>query len=242
MAEELKMCSNPDCEDPLKPLSSFNRRSRSVDGLTSRCKNCLSVSQKKFRENNPEKVSGWKKEYRKRNLDESKNKDRRYRENNREKIQAYLKEWRNDPENKEKLKNSKKAYHEKNKDLINQRSRQWRLENQERARESKRKWAKENPDRVRASLAKREALKSGLSLVENVSYSFLYKRDTACYLCGVDFLMGDKLHVDHKIPLSRLELGPTHSYENLAVTHAKCNLQKSDMTPEEYWTSLGVNL
>lgn len=43
---------------------------------------------------------------------------------------------------------------------------------------------------------------------------------------------------DHKIPLSRAELKPTHTYANVALTHLRCNRRKQNKTPTEYWAWL----
>lgn len=44
-----------------------------------------------------------------------------------------------------------------------------------------------------------------------------------CYLCGK--LLDGEVHLDHIIPLAR---GGAHSQDNLAPTHATCNLRKGD--------------
>ena len=52
-----------------------------------------------------------------------------------------------------------------------------------------------------------------------------------CYLCGKIIRKNQKLHIDHRIPVSR---GGAHATWNLGLTHAKCNLEKSSKTPFEY--------
>lgn len=141
-----------------------------------------------------------------------------------------------------------------NRDKINERKRQryldsqeyrdragkWNRDNPERVREIKKGWKKRNPDKVLEAKQRRNALKKGLT-VEKVDYEEIRKRDDTCYLCLVPFTdeerwNGELTHVDHKVPLSRSELHPTHSYDNCALTHASCNLSKSNKTPEEYLT------
>ena len=76
-----------------KQLTEFVKRSKSHDGLQSRCKVCRNASNKKYRENNPEKV-------------------RKYRENNPEKCNAYNKKYCQRPEVKKKRNaRLKKRYH-----------------------------------------------------------------------------------------------------------------------------------
>ena len=50
-----------------------------------------------------------------------------------------------------------------------------------------------------------------------------------CYLCGDLIPLGER-HVDHIVPVSK---GGSSRPSNLAVTCAKCNLEKSAKTPEE---------
>jgi 5-methylcytosine-specific restriction endonuclease McrA len=51
---------------------------------------------------------------------------------------------------------------------------------------------------------------------------------TACPECGRPLLPTERLHLDHVIPSSR---GGTNHYSNLQVTHAGCNIRKSDRLP-----------
>lgn len=82
--------------------------------------------------------------------------------------------------------------------------------------------------------AKRRALVAD-SIVGDVSgIAELYRHaredpGIRCYICG-DLIPIGQRHVDHIIPLSRG--GPT-TLANLAITHARCNLQKNDKLPEE---------
>lgn len=114
----------------------------------------------------------------------------------------------------------------------------WYSRNKDKRSKDYREWAAKNPDKVRERDARRKARKKNVT-VEYVCYETVRQRDDTCYLCGKTFTDeerwdGSLTHVDHKVPLSRLDLNPTHSYDNCALTHAKCNLQKSDKTPEEY--------
>ena len=56
-------------------------------------------------------------------------------------------------------------------------------------------------------------------------------RPLRCYLCGELIKEGQKLHIDHKIPLVR---GGMHAPWNLGITHGRCNLMKHTKTPWEY--------
>jgi len=55
-----------------------------------------------------------------------------------------------------------------------------------------------------------------------------------CYYCGELLYSSfdkDGVHVDHKIPLSR---GGQNDITNIALSCARCNLQKGTKTPEEF--------
>ena len=110
-------------------------------------------------------------------------------------------------------------------------------ENRPARRESSNRWKKNNPDKVNELNQRRNARKKGLT-VEKVDYNLIRERDDICYLCQVEFTEverwdGRLTHVDHIIPLSRVELNPTHSYKNTALVHSWCNLSKKDKTPYE---------
>ena len=70
-----------------KAYTEFYKRSKSRDGLTSRCKVCKNASNKKYQQNNPEKGRAYKKNW---------------RENNREKHNASTRKSQQRPEAKKK--------------------------------------------------------------------------------------------------------------------------------------------
>ena len=88
----------------LKPLTEFNKKKESKDGLRSDCKVCHKETQKKYRENNPEKVKERNKKYYENNPEKERERSKKYREDNPEKI----KEWREN--NPEKVKEIQKKY------------------------------------------------------------------------------------------------------------------------------------
>ena len=98
---------------------------------------------KKWRENNPEKLKEYNKEYREKNKEKVKENRKKWCKNNPEKVKEKAKEcskkWReNNKEkdkerqkkyrenNREKAKENSKIYYEKNKEMINEKSRQKR--------------------------------------------------------------------------------------------------------------------
>lgn len=103
-------------------------------------------------------------------------------------------------------------------------------------------WLAENPDRLAgyrakdyaahrdgyvARAANRRAVKRD-AFVETVDRDVVYERDGGiCQLC--DEAIGEaKWHVDHVRPLSK---GGEHSYANVQLAHARCNLTKGTKAP-----------
>jgi len=146
--------------------------------------------------------------------------------------------------NKKQIAKSKKKCYENKKSEYNARVLRNYHKNPLPRKLSTRKWSQSNPDKVNAKTARRRALKKACT-VEKVDYRVIRERDDSCYLCFIKFTEEERwstflTHVDHKIPLVRIELNPTHSYANCALTHKACNLTKNDKTPEEYWATLPV--
>jgi len=59
---------------------------------------------------------------------------------------------------------------------------------------------------------------------ERVDYNRIKRRDKMrCHICRRQ-VQASELHFDHVIPLSK---GGTHTENNIAVSHARCNLSKN---------------
>jgi hypothetical protein len=85
------------------------------------------------------------------------------------------------------------------------------------------RWKDQNPEAVSLYRRQRTARKKA-GRVGNIRYKRILARDDwTCHICGDRVLSLDDLHFDHVIPLSR---GGEHSEDNIAVSHAKCNLRK----------------
>jgi len=84
--EPLKKCSK--CGE-LKPFSEFHKKKNTKDGLQSQCKMC----NKKYYENNKEKMKEYNKKYYENNKEKIKEYKKEYNENNKEKIKEYKKEY-----------------------------------------------------------------------------------------------------------------------------------------------------
>lgn len=94
-----------------------------------------------------------------------------------------------------------------------------------------------NPEyRAKQSARTRRRSVSKLGVpTEVVELSVLQARDSHCYLCTITLSDTGPIEQDHIIALSRTELNPTHTYDNMALTHLLCNREKHAKTPTEYW-------
>ena len=123
MSNELttKICTK--CKE-IKPLKDFSKSKNHKDGLSSHCKRCHSIDNKKWRDNNKIVISKYNKEYIKQNNTQTeliktyqKNYQKIYRENNKEQkriLNVKNKATKRNPEyyilNKEKIDHQNKLY------------------------------------------------------------------------------------------------------------------------------------
>ena len=129
-----KKCSKCDL---IKPLTEFNKRTNSKDGLRFECKSCQKVNYT----NNRERYIGKMKENRKNKLDEYKKRDKDYYESNKEKILNKKREYHIN--NQEKILNKKREYYYNNKEKRNEYNKQWIKDNIEYYRDHRKKYSKE---------------------------------------------------------------------------------------------------
>jgi 5-methylcytosine-specific restriction endonuclease McrA len=134
-------------------------------------------------------------------------------------------------ENKEALKPKKKAHYDANRDFIlAQKIDYWQRE-REAIGARRRNYYASNPDlrnRAISRVANREALKRDPES-DKIDRSVVFDRDNGtCYLCGSQ-VDPDYWHMDHVHPVSK---GGSHTYDNVRVTHPRCNLRKSDSLPQ----------
>jgi len=113
-------------------------------------------------------------------------------------------------------------YRDQNREACLARTRQWNNVNAERKAELYAAWYADNRNRVYDNNAKRRALEME-AFVEFVDRQIVYERDEGiCGICGkhVDH---DKFEVDHIVALTK---GGLHCYENVQVSHSRCNRRK----------------
>ena len=138
------------------------------------------------------------------------------------------------------------AHWERNKDQFAVNARRWIAANPEKAREQRRrsmaKWRAENPEAAKARMSEwiaanprrwaeltrayggRRRARKAATQTGPVDLAQILARDgMICHICsGVIESMAD-LHFDHIIPLSK---GGPHTMENIAPSHAQCNMHK----------------
>lgn len=113
-----KICTG--CEK-VKKLSEFSKNSRHTGNrLKSRCKLCISIYNKKYRDENKEKIKVKKKQDYEDNKEYILTRNKNWYKNNKIKMDKYLKEYRID--NKKQIQLKVKEYKIRNKEKINKQS------------------------------------------------------------------------------------------------------------------------
>lgn len=207
MSNVSKQCSR--CGQ-IKSLSEFYRRALSADGRSASCSAC----QKRYREQNREKV---------------RESSRRYRERKRG----------GPPRPRPSrggVQESRRRYREQNPDKVRESRKRWRDQNRDKLREANRRWREANPDVRRMSSQRRQARKRGAITFDVTAKDLRRLRSGRCIACGET--AGT---IDHLIPLSR---GGSHGVGNLAAMCGSCNSRKSARTIAEWrkangWLPLG---
>lgn len=194
-----------------KPLDQFNKHKRMKDGRSSQCRECTRKADKKYREENPEKIAAGKAKCYQARKEHYNQKSKEWVSSNRERRRAIVnKSYQNNRE-------SKLEY-----------SKRYRLENLDVCKERIKNWELRNPDRVRAKCSRRRAAKI------NAEPSWLTKEDqdkiVLMYALAKDceIITGDKYHVDHIVPLQGKNVCGLHVPWNLQVLPADLNLAKSN--------------
>lgn len=208
----MKVCRDCTVE---KPLEEFVKKSAIKSGYGSRCLACERANSKRRYAANKEKKLAQNKAWRDKNPEYQAEYHARTRESRKEQRSA-----------------ESRRYNEKNKEKLRQYHADYYQKNKERYKENNAKWRLENPEAIASASAKRRAAMRA-NFVESVDYVKVREQSSSCYLCGEVFSEEEKFcgkltHVDHIIPISK---GGSHSYQNVALTHAVCNLKKGSSSP-----------
>jgi len=101
---------------------------------------------------------------------------------------------------------------------------------------AKRKWVSNNPERHRNMTRLYTMKRRSIGIISLDSIQLVYEDNIkkygtlTCILCIKPIGFG-KDSLEHKLPICR---GGTNDYENLGVSHFKCNVSKGRKTVEEY--------
>ena len=147
---------------------------------------------------------------------------------------AISRQWK--AKNKATVLKAKKQYRQENLDKIQNYRRVYSVKFREVLLEKNRAWRKSNPDKYRiqnnSSSRRRRARKLNNGYSPYTLEQVLEEYGAVCYLCELPIDLeiprspGSSsigLHLDHVVPLSR---GGSDSLDNVAPTHARCNLTK----------------
>lgn len=117
------------------------------------------------------------------------------------------------------------AHYEANRDEILERHRRRYAENPEKKLRSNRAWQRANTARVTDGAARYRARLRQAPRVEKIDREYIYGRDRGiCHICRRR-VAARGFTLDHLVPLSR---GGSHSHDNLAVAHLRCNSRRRD--------------
>lgn len=231
----------------VKSLDDFSMCKRAKDGKRSHCKQCRLNTQKKYREENPEKVAASNKKWQQKNKEKiavyNKKYNKKYREENPEKVAAHSKKWQQEnPEraatssrkwnqkNKEKMAEQRKQYEQKNKEKIAARKKKYREENpeyKEKIAARTKKYREENKELHRLYSQRRLARKKALpnTLTPQQWNLVLEHFNGGCALTK----QTENIHLEHFIPISWGHGGTTH--KNCYPMVDRLNYSKHDLNP-----------
>jgi hypothetical protein len=225
----MKRCSNKTCKEE-KELTEFYKNCTAKDGFRPHCKSCVSAQQKKYKENNPEKVRASKRKYRENSRESIRAKQQKYNEKNREKIRAQQRKYREN--NKEKIMATQRKYAEKNRESI---------------RASQQKWKKKKRatcpmfrmvhclrERLRAVLRGKNKSASTMALLD-CTVEELKKHLEKQFVEGMSWdNRGTVWHIDHMVPCASFDLSDAEQqrrcfhFTNLQPLFASENIIKGN--------------
>ena len=173
------------------------------------------------------------KEYQRTHKKEIAKNKKQYRKIHKEENAKWKKQWRED--NKERVIKKKKQYYETHKAEIIKKTTQYTKAHKEQRKATLKRYGQtlKGKASTRAVKHKRRLLESDLTkeTVQMVYEDNIKQHGTlTCILCNKPIAFGED-SLEHKTPLSR---GGTNAYENLGVSHLKCNLKKNRRTLEEW--------
>lgn len=227
-----KQCT--DC-GTVKPLDEFHKAPRTKrDGRFPYCKACHTIRVRHWRAMNPDRARTIEVEWRAKHPEKTKAASARYYATHREEVLARAAKWR--VEHPDLAKAQDAARYARNPEGERARSRAydaangekraaWRQANRERMNAHHRAYTKRPKGRqnVCAKQATRRARLANAPRIERIDRAAIIERDRSiCHICGKHVAPAD-MSLDHLIPLAR---GGSHTADNLAVAHLRCNSRR----------------
>jgi ribosomal protein L37E len=177
-------------------------------------KNKVSISGHNYYERNKEKILKQEKEYRQKNKEIIKIKDKKRYQKNKEKILLGAKKYRE--KNKEKLRLAKKIYVGKNRNKIVVRVRKWREEN------------RKNLEYKNIFQGLKNRCVSGkIDLLEKIEFKeWLNKQKKECMYCGMSQKESYAI-LNRRLAIDRKDNNKGYTIENIALACYPCNTIKN---------------
>lgn len=248
-----KVCNGPTCQGQIQPASAFYRNAARPDGLASQCKRCQSeyASRDGVRERKNASTARWQQA----NPDKANAKVRRWTQENPENARLIRKRYEESDKGRATLDRRLERYD----GLARPQREQARLAREQMWAENRAAKAQVRAEQKAAKAERKAYLRLYQPLMArlNVGYhrtlrlglpvradrirpeTLLAYWDsqgidpTRCYYTGA--VLEDGWHLDHKMPLAR---GGAHVVENLVPCTAAANMDKKNLTAEEYMEAL----
>lgn len=231
----VKTCSKCGIEKPLT-VEFFYRRKDKKDGFETICKECKKEYNKKYWEENKEKLRKQKAKYYQQNKDKFAERNKAYRDKNREELIKYGRNYYK--ENRERLLEQKKEYYKQNrekklkyrekyykvnKDKLIKYARNYYKVNKENIAAYSKKYREKNRD-LRNTLEQRRKAKKKKLPHNFTEQDWQYTKEyfnNKCAYCGSN----GELTQEHFIPLSK---GGEYTINNIIPACRSCNCSKKD--------------
>lgn len=235
----MKKCTK--CKE-IKELHFFSIKKSTKDGLLRECKSCESKRLKDYYKRNSKKIKEYQKKYREDNPEKLKAKN--YQKNNSENKKEYLKEYYLRNKAKAKIKN--KEYRNKNPDKIKNYQKEYRKNNSEKALNCHKNRKKKDPlyklsgalrTRINQAFKHKFWKKNGpTEKLLGESFEFVHNYIEIQFKKEMCWQNHGEWHIDHKIPLAYAkteeELIKLFHYTNLQPLWAIDNLTKNNKIVE----------
>jgi hypothetical protein len=217
----------------LKPLDAFNKNSSESDGFNNRCRDCVHISSKQYRERHRDEINEKKRRHRAEHAPEARAYAKQYRADHVETIRERKRRY--SAANAEKERARARLWAAEHPEAIQERSRRNYAERSEEKRDYQRQWHANNPDKVKVHRLTRRAKKAnsaGVCTLNDLASIRAAQTDKKgrliCWRCGKP--INGTPDLDHWIPLDK---SGAHSAGNLHYMHARCNRSKGAKHPTE---------